>query len=207
MHRTIFVAVSSLHFQLVEVVNTENVHVSSKGSSRHGDVANCSPPCSYAGMCDALKQCGTLNLNLLNIQIQNWLCWTQVWLWMTSRKDQGQYWYNKSIPYQYVPVKAIADVFQRFHVGEQLYQELTIPFDRTKCHPAVLVTRKYALSNWEIFQASYAREKLLMNAFVSVLRQSRCTFLLFSMKCFQMTEHFMSALHCSQISPEKKATW
>jgi hypothetical protein len=123
---------------------------------------------------------------------------------MTSRKDQGQYWYNKSIPYQYVPVKAFADVFQRFHVGEQLYQELTIPFDRTKCHTAALVTEKYALGNWEIFQASYAREKLLMNAFVSILRWSGCTFLLFSMKFFQMTEHFMSALHCSQISPEKK---
>ncbi len=207
MHRTIFVAVSSLHFHLVEVVNADNVHVSSKGSSRHGDFANCGPPSSYAGMCDALKQCGTLNLNLLNIQIQNWLCWTQVWFRMTSRRDQGQYWYNKSIPYQYVPVKAFADAFQRFHVRERLYQELTIPFDRAKCHPAVLVTKKYALSNWGIFQASYAREKLLMNAFVSVLRWCRCTFLLFSMKCFQMTEHFMSALHCSQISPEKKATW
>ncbi len=46
----------------------------------------------------------------------------------------------------------------------------------------MLVTKKYALSNWEIFQASYAREKLLMNAFVSVLRRSGCTFLLFSMK-------------------------
>jgi hypothetical protein len=138
-------------------------------------------------MCAALKQCGTLNLNLLNIQIQNWLCWTQVWLRMTSRRDQGQYWYNKSIPYQYVPVKAFADAFQRFHVRERLYQELTIPFDRAKCHPAVLVTKKYALSNWGIFQASYAREKLLMNAFVSVLRWCRCTFLLFSMKCFQMT--------------------
>jgi hypothetical protein len=123
---------------------------------------------------------------------------------MTSRRDQGQYWYNKSIPYQYVPVKAFADAFQRFHVRERLYQELTIPFDRAKSHPAVLVTKKYALSNWGIFQASYAREKLLMNAFVSVLRWCRCTFLLFSMKCFQMTEHFMSALHCSQISPEKK---
>ncbi len=114
-------------------------------------------------VCDALKQCGTLNLNLLNIPIQNWLCWTQVWLRMSSRKDQGQYSYNKSIPYQYVPVKAFADAFQRFHVGEWLYQELTIPFDRTKCHPAALVTKKYALSNWETFQASYAREKLLMN--------------------------------------------
>ncbi len=71
MHRTIFVAVSSLHFHLVEVVNAENVHGSSKGSSRHGDFANCGPPSSYAGMCDALKECGTLNLNLLNIQVQN----------------------------------------------------------------------------------------------------------------------------------------
>jgi hypothetical protein len=139
-----------------------------------------------------LKQCGTLNLNLLNIQIQNWLCWTQVWLRMT-RKDQGQYWYNKSIPYQYVPVKTFADALQRFHVGEWLYQELTVPFDRTKCHPAVLVTKKYTLSNWEIFQASYAREKLVMNAFVSSLRWSWCTCLLFSMKCSKWLN--ISCLH------------
>jgi hypothetical protein len=163
MPRTIFVAGSSLHFHLVEVVNADNVHVSSKGSSSHVVFANCCPPSSCAGMCDALKQCGTLNLNLLNIPIQNWPCWTQVWLRMSSRKDQGQYSYNKSITYQYVPVKSFADAFQRFHVGEWLYQELTFPFDRTKCHPAALVSKKYALSNWETFQASYAREKLLMN--------------------------------------------
>ncbi len=71
MHRTIFVTVSSLHFHFVEVVNVEYVHVSSKGDSRHGDFANCSPPSNSASVCDALKRCGTLNLNLLNIQTQN----------------------------------------------------------------------------------------------------------------------------------------
>jgi hypothetical protein len=204
MHRTIFVAVSSLHFHLVEVVNAENVHVSSKGSSRHGDFANCGPPSSYAGMCDALKQCGTLNLNLLNIQIENSLCWTQVWLGMTSRKDQGQYWYNKIIP---CSSQGFCWCIPKVPCWGVTPSGAHHSFWQKKCHPAALVTKKYALSNWEILQAGYAREKLLMNAFVSLLRWSGCTFLLFSMKCFQMTEHFMAALHCSQISPKKKATW
>ncbi len=82
---------------------------------------------------------------------------------MTSRKDQGQYWYDKSIPYKYVPVQAFAEGFKKFHFGERLAEELATPFDRTKSHPAALVTKKYALTNWEIFKVSFAREKLLMN--------------------------------------------
>ncbi len=81
---------------------------------------------------------------------------------MTSRKDQQQYWYNRSVPYRYVSVKAFAEGFAKFYVGEKLDQELGVPFEKGKSHPAALVTQKYALSNWELFQACFMREKLLM---------------------------------------------
>jgi hypothetical protein len=45
--------------------------LAAKAAAGMGTSQNCGPPSSYAGMCAALKQCGTLNLNLLNIQIQN----------------------------------------------------------------------------------------------------------------------------------------
>lgn len=81
---------------------------------------------------------------------------------VTSRKDQGQYWYDKSKPYQYVSVNQFAEAYPKFHVGERLSEELATPFDRSKSHPAALVHERYALSNWELFQACLEREKLLM---------------------------------------------
>lgn len=91
---------------------------------------------------------------------------------VTSRKDQGQYWFDKSRPYQFVPVKTFAEAYPKFHVGERLSEELATPFDKLKSHPAALVSERYALSNWELFQACFAREKLLMkrNKFVYIFK-------------------------------------
>ncbi|KAJ7568866.1 hypothetical protein O6H91_01G050900 [Diphasiastrum complanatum] len=81
---------------------------------------------------------------------------------VTSRKDQEQYWANRDQPYQHVSVDKFAESFAKFHVGENIAQELSKPFDRSKSHPAALVTKKYALSNWELFLACFSREWLLM---------------------------------------------
>jgi ABC-type multidrug transport system ATPase subunit len=91
---------------------------------------------------------------------------------VTSRKDQQQYWYDKTVPYQYVSVNAFAEGFKKFHVGERLNQELDVPFVKEKSHPAALVTERYAISNWELFLACFAREKLLMkrNRFIYIFR-------------------------------------
>ncbi|KAG0616226.1 hypothetical protein M758_5G099800 [Ceratodon purpureus] len=81
---------------------------------------------------------------------------------VTSRKDQEQYWQDKSRPYRYVSVTEFAQAYPKFHVGEKLVEELATPFDKTKSHPAALVHERYALSKRELFHACMDREKVLM---------------------------------------------
>lgn len=80
---------------------------------------------------------------------------------MTSRKDQEQYWHDKSTPYEYVSVTRFAEEFQNFHVGIKMREELAVPFPKEKSHPAALAQKKYTISNGELFKASFAREVTL----------------------------------------------
>ncbi|RVW53909.1 Pleiotropic drug resistance protein 1 [Vitis vinifera] len=65
---------------------------------------------------------------------------------VTSRKDQEQYWAHKDEPYSYVTVKEFAEAFQSFHIGQKLGDELAVPFDKTKGHPAALTTKKICMT-------------------------------------------------------------
>ncbi|KAJ7568416.1 hypothetical protein O6H91_01G032000 [Diphasiastrum complanatum] len=91
---------------------------------------------------------------------------------LTSRKDQAQYWADKSQPYTFVPVRKFVEGFAKFHVGQRIAQELATPFDRSTNHPAALVRQKFAISNWELLRACFAREWLLMkrNSFIFVFK-------------------------------------
>ncbi len=91
---------------------------------------------------------------------------------MTSRKDQEQYWADKRMLYQYMPVVAMAEAFKEFEVGRELSAHLSTPFDKTANHPAALVNKKFALSKWELFKACTAREILLIkrNRFLYIFR-------------------------------------
>ncbi|XP_058074190.1 ABC transporter G family member 42-like [Magnolia sinica] len=91
---------------------------------------------------------------------------------VTSRKDQEQYWVDKSTPYRYISVSEFAAQFKRFHVGLRLENELSIPFDRSKSHKASLIFTKYSVSKWELLKASFAKEWLLIkrNSFVYVFK-------------------------------------
>ena len=91
---------------------------------------------------------------------------------MTSRKDQEQYWRSIKQPYQYISVKEFSAAFQSFHVGANLREELSIPYDKTECHPAALCTEKYGLSKAELFKACFDRQLLLTkrNAFVHIFK-------------------------------------
>ena len=68
---------------------------------------------------------------------------------MTSRKDQEQYWAHKDKPYNFVTVKELAEAFQSFHVGQKLGDDLSVPFDKTKSHPAALTTKNYGVGKKE----------------------------------------------------------
>ncbi|KAL2555629.1 ABC transporter G family member 34 [Forsythia ovata] len=69
------------------------------------------------------------------------------------------------------------DRFSSFHVGQNLFDELSIPYDKTNTHPAALVTDKYGISNLELFNACLAREWLLMkrNSFLYIFKTFQLT--------------------------------
>ena len=81
---------------------------------------------------------------------------------VTSKKDQEQYWFRKNQPYRYISVPEFAQAFDSFHIGQQLAADLSVPYDKSRAPPAVLVTEKYGISNWELFRACFSREWLLM---------------------------------------------
>ncbi|KAI6680129.1 hypothetical protein NL676_034010 [Syzygium grande] len=110
---------------------------------------------------------------------------------VTSRKDQEQYWANKDTPYRFVTVKEFSESFQSFHIGRKLGDQLAIPFDKSKGHPAALTTKKYGVSQKELLRACVSREFLLMkrNSFVYIFKMSQLIFMAFiTMTVFLRTE-------------------
>lgn len=87
---------------------------------------------------------------------------------VTSVKDQQQYWANKEEPYRFISGKEFAEAFQSSVNGRRINEELAVPFDKSKNHPAALTTKKYSLGKMELLKACAEREYLLMkrNSFV-----------------------------------------
>lgn len=67
-----------------------------------------------------------------------------------------------------MPVREFAEAFNSFHVGQEIMNEISVPYDRRKSHPAALTTSKYGVSKKELFKALVERELLLIkrNSFV-----------------------------------------
>nr|XP_011466722.1 PREDICTED: pleiotropic drug resistance protein 1 [Fragaria vesca subsp. vesca] len=116
---------------------------------------------------------------------------------VTSRKDQEQYWERKEDPYSFVTVKEFAEAFQSFHVGQRLGEELSVPFDKRKNHPAALTTKKYSVKKGELLKACVSREILLMkrNSFVYYFKLIQITFLALMF----MTTFLRTKMHHSSI--------
>uniref|UniRef100_A0A7N2R4K9 ABC transporter domain-containing protein n=2 Tax=Quercus lobata TaxID=97700 RepID=A0A7N2R4K9_QUELO len=104
---------------------------------------------------------------------------------VTSRKDQEQYWARKDEPYSFVTVQEFAEAFQSFHVGRSIGDELSVPYDKSKSHPAALTTNKYGVNKKELLKANFSREYLLMkrNSFVYIFKLTQ----LFIMALIAMT--------------------
>lgn len=110
---------------------------------------------------------------------------------VTSKKDQEQYWFKKDQPYRYISVADFVQGFSSFHTGQQIASELRIPYDKSRTHPAALVTEKYGISNWELFKASFAREWLLMkrSGFVFIFKIVQITIMsIIALTVFLRTE-------------------
>lgn len=89
---------------------------------------------------------------------------------VTSKKDQEQYWVNKHKPYQYISVTEFAKRFRRFHVGLRIENELSVPYDKTRSHPAALIFKKYTVPTLELLKTNFDKEWLLIkrNSFVYI---------------------------------------
>ncbi|GMI78069.1 pleiotropic drug resistance 12, ATP-binding cassette G40, PLEIOTROPIC DRUG RESISTANCE 12 [Hibiscus trionum] len=110
---------------------------------------------------------------------------------VTSRKDQKQYWERKDRPYRFVTVNEFSEAFQSFHVGKKLRDELGTPYEKTKSHPAALMTRKYGAGKKELLKACISREYLLMkrNSFVYIFKFIELTMMaLITMTLFLRTK-------------------
>ncbi|XP_074574926.1 ABC transporter G family member 36-like isoform X2 [Curcuma longa] len=112
---------------------------------------------------------------------------------VTSRKDQQQYWAHHDEPYRYVPVRVFSEAFQSFHVGRAIAEEIAIPYDKSKSHPAALTATKYGVSNKELLKANIDRELLLMkrNSFVYIFK----AFQISIMALITMTVFFRTKMH------------
>ncbi|MCO5588731.1 hypothetical protein L7F22_042690 [Adiantum nelumboides] len=117
---------------------------------------------------------------------------------VTSKKDQQQYWEDRSQPYRYVTVEEFAQAFKSFHVGRKLQQELAIPFEKSRSHPAALATRTYGLKKSELFKACLAREVLLWkrNSFMYIFKTTQ----LAVMSSIAMTVYFRTRLHQDSVN-------
>ncbi|XP_030972075.1 ABC transporter G family member 29-like [Quercus lobata] len=91
---------------------------------------------------------------------------------VTSRKDQEQYWADGTRPYRYTSVSEFASRFKRFHVGMQLENELSVPYNKANGHQAALVFKKYLVSKMDLLKACTDKEWLLIkrNSFVYVFK-------------------------------------
>ena len=91
---------------------------------------------------------------------------------MTTKKDQEQCWARRNVPYDFISSRGFSEAFQSFHVERKLGDELAIPFDKAKGHPAALTTKRYGVSKKELLKACTAREYLLMkrNSFVYIFK-------------------------------------
>ncbi|XWS56325.1 hypothetical protein CRYUN_Cryun09bG0076100 [Craigia yunnanensis] len=117
---------------------------------------------------------------------------------VTSRKDQQQYWCRKNEPYQYISVPEFVEHFNSFHIGQKLDDELRVPNDKSRTHPAALVKEKYGISNWELFRACFAREWLLMrrNSFLYIFKTTQITI----MSVIAFTVFFRTKMKAGHIS-------
>ncbi|KAJ6432161.1 hypothetical protein OIU84_019417 [Salix udensis] len=116
-----------------------------------------------------------------------------------SKKDQAQYWCHADLPYHYVSVNQFIEMFKASNLGQKLAEELSKPYEKSRCPNSAVSFSFYSVRKWELFKACMAREVLLMkrNTFVYVFKTAQLVFTAFiTMTVFlraRMTVDLMSA--------------
>ncbi|KAL3824398.1 hypothetical protein ACJIZ3_020427 [Penstemon smallii] len=91
---------------------------------------------------------------------------------VTSKKDQEQYWVDRSEQYKYIPVGEFANRFKNFHVGVRLQEELSVSYDKKEDHKSALFYEKYLVPSKVLLKANFDKEWLLIkrNSFFYVFK-------------------------------------
>ncbi|XP_042458774.1 ABC transporter G family member 45-like [Zingiber officinale] len=79
-----------------------------------------------------------------------------------SKMDQSQYWTGSKSTYQYISVQKFSECFRSSSFGQQLQEDLQKPFNIDEGDQIIKLNQMYSVPKWEIFKASFSREKLLM---------------------------------------------
>ncbi|CAL4958575.1 unnamed protein product [Urochloa decumbens] len=110
-----------------------------------------------------------------------------------SKKDQQQYWCHYDYPYQFVSVSKFAEAFKTFIIGKRLHEELAVPYNRHRNHPAALCTPSYGVKRLELLKSNYQWQRLLMkrNSFIYVFKFIQ----LLLVALITMTVFFRSTMH------------
>ncbi|XP_066345250.1 ABC transporter G family member 51 isoform X1 [Miscanthus floridulus] len=96
---------------------------------------------------------------------------------VTSRKDQAQYWSDKSKPYSFISASTMASAFKQSDYGRSLDSILSNSYDGTKS-PKVLARSKFAVSKLSLVRACFYRELVLIsrNRFLYIFRTCQVAF-------------------------------
>ncbi|KAK4339776.1 hypothetical protein RND71_041238 [Anisodus tanguticus] len=91
---------------------------------------------------------------------------------VTSKKDQAQYWHGPKETYRFVSVDTLSRKFKESPYRQKLNEELSVAYDKSRCHRNSITFRDYSLPKWELFRACMSREFLLMkrNSFIYIFK-------------------------------------
>lgn len=98
---------------------------------------------------------------------------------VTSKKDQEQYWANKSEAYRFVTVSEFGRKFKQFDIGIKLQNDLSSPYDKSLGHKAALVYHRYSISKLKLLKACTDKEWLLIkrNSFIHIFKLVQLIFI------------------------------
>uniref|UniRef100_K4AIA6 ABC transporter domain-containing protein n=1 Tax=Setaria italica TaxID=4555 RepID=K4AIA6_SETIT len=96
---------------------------------------------------------------------------------VTSRKDQAQYWSDKSKQYSFISALTMASAFEQSQYGRSLDSILRDPYVDTNS-PQTLARSKFAVSKLSLVKACFARELILIsrNRFLYTFRTCQVAF-------------------------------
>ncbi|PHT41424.1 hypothetical protein CQW23_20278 [Capsicum baccatum] len=117
-----------------------------------------------------------------------------------SKKDQAQYWHGTKETYKFVSIDTLSRKFEESPYRKKLNEELSVAYDKSRCHSNSITFRDYSLPKWELFRACMSREFLLLkrNSFIYIFKTVQIVFIAFlSMTVFLRTRMSTDLIHAN----------